>query len=88
MLIHLLNKYCFDLFKEAGKEIPLPGWLSSKESACNAGDQGLIPGLGIPAIEKRMATHSSIFAWEIPWTEEPGRLQSTGLQGVGHDLMT
>ena len=33
-------------------------------------------------LEKEMATHSSIPAWEIPWTEEPGRLQSTGLQGV------
>jgi len=31
-----------------------------------------------------MATHSSIFAWRLPWTEEPGRLQSTGLQRVGH----
>ena len=35
--------------------------------------------------EKAMATHSSILAWKIPWTEEPGRLQSTGLQRVGHD---
>ena len=33
-----------------------------------------------------MVTHSSILAWEIPWTEEPGRLQSMGLQRVGHDL--
>ena len=32
------------------------------------------------ALEKEMATHSSILAWEIPWTEEPGRLQSVGLQ--------
>ena len=36
-------------------------------------------------LEKEMATHSSILAWRIPWTEEPGRLQSTGLQRVGHD---
>ena len=35
-----------------------------------------------------MATHSSALAWEIPWTEEPGRLQSTGSQRVGHDLVT
>ena len=33
-----------------------------------------------------MATRSSIFAWKIPWTKEPGRLQSMGLQRVGHDL--
>ena len=36
-------------------------------------------------LEKKMATHSSIFAWEIPWTEEPGRLQSMGFQRVEHD---
>ena len=36
-------------------------------------------------LEEGMATHSSILAWRIPGTEEPGRLQSTGLQGVGHD---
>ena len=36
-------------------------------------------------LEKEMATHSSILAWRIPWTEEPGRLQSMGLQRVKHD---
>ena len=36
-------------------------------------------------LEKEMATHSSILAWKIPWMEEPGRLQSVGLQRVGHD---
>ena len=35
-----------------------------------------------------MATHSNILAWEIPWTEEPGRLQSMGSQRVRHDLVT
>ena len=35
-----------------------------------------------------MATHSSILAWRIPWTEEPGGLQSMGLQRIGHDLVT
>ena len=39
-------------------------------------------------LEKEMATHSSILAWEIPWTEEPGVQQSIGLQRVGHDLAT
>ena len=39
-------------------------------------------------LEKEMATHSSILAWRIPWTEEPGRLQSTGSQRVGHDWAT
>ena len=50
-----------------------------KESACNAGDPGLIPGL-VDSLEKEMATHSSILAWRIPWTEKSGRLQSTGSQ--------
>ena len=36
-------------------------------------------------LEEGMGTHSSILAWRIPWTEEPGRLQSIGLQRVGHD---
>ena len=39
-------------------------------------------------LEKGMATHSSTFAWEISWTEEPGGLPSTGLQRVQHDLAT
>ena len=39
-------------------------------------------------LEKEMATHFSILAWEIPWTEEPGGLQSMGPQSVGHDLAT
>ena len=36
-------------------------------------------------MEEAMATHSSTFAWKIPWTEEPGRLQSLGSRTVGHD---
>ena len=39
-------------------------------------------------LEKEMATHSSTLAWKIPWTEDPGRLQSTGSQRVGHDWVT
>ena len=56
----------------------------AKNLPANAGDMGSIPGLGNPS-EKKMATHSSILAWEIPWTEEPGGLQSMGSQRVGHD---
>ena len=41
-------------------------------------------GRGDP-LEKEMATHSSTLAWKIPWTEEPGELQSKGLQRIGHD---
>ena len=61
-----------------------PGGSVGKESACNAGDSGLILGQE-DSLEKEMVTHSSILAWEIPWTEEPGRLQSMGLQRVRHD---
>ena len=39
-------------------------------------------------LEEEMATHSSILAWEIPWTEDPGGLQSMGPQRVGHGLAT
>ena len=59
-----------------------------KESTCNAGDLGLIPDLEIRSgrsgsrgledpLEEKMATHSSILAWIVQWTEEPGVLQST-----------
>ena len=48
------------------------------------GDLGSIPVLEDP-LEEDMATHSSIIAWRIPWTQEPGKLQSMGSQTVGHD---
>ena len=54
-----------------------------KQSACNAGDLGQEDPL-----EKGTATHSSILAWRIPRTEEPGGLQSMGLQRLGHSLVT
>ena len=50
-----------------------------KNPPANAGDAGLIPVWEDP-LEKEVATHSSILAWRIPWTEEPGGLQSMGLQ--------
>ena len=49
-----------------------------KNPPTNAGDTGSIPGLGRSPGE--LATHSSILPWEIPWTEEPGGLQSMGSQ--------
>ena len=51
----------------------LPRWLSNKEFTCEN------------LLEEEMATHSNIFAWEMPWTEEPGGLQSMGSQRVRHD---
>ena len=53
-------------------------------SAGDIRDKGSIPGLGT-SLEKEMATYSSILAWKISWTEEPGRLQSMGSHRVGHD---
>ena len=57
-----------------------------KESACNAGEQEMrIRSLGQEdPLEKELATHSSILASKIPWTEEPGGLQLKRLQRVGH----
>ena len=58
-----------------------------KNPPANAGyirDMDSIPGLEDP-LEEGMATHSSIFAWRIPWTEKPGGLWSIGLRRVGHD---
>ena len=51
-------------------------------NAGDIGDTGSVPGW------EEMATRSSILAWRIPWTEEPGGLRSTGLQRAGHDLLT
>ena len=61
-----------------------PGGLNSKESACNTGDLGLIPEWADP-LEMGMATHSSVLAWRIPWTKDPGGLQSMGSQRVRHN---
>ena len=58
-----------------------------KNLPANAGDAGVtVQSLGWEdPLEEEMATHLSILAWRIPWTEGPGRLQPMGLQRVGHD---
>ena len=61
-----------------------PGGSNGKESVCNGGDLGSVPGLG-RSLEKGMSTHSSILSWRIPWPEEPGRAQSMRSQRVTHD---
>ena len=55
-------------------------WLSGKEPACQFRRCGFDPCVRKIPLEKEMATHASILAWEIPWTEEPGGLQSLRLQ--------
>ena len=61
-----------------------PGGSDGKASVYNAGDSGSIPGSG-DTLEKEMVIRSSTIVWKIPWTEEPGTLQSMGSQRVGHD---
>ena len=64
-----------------------PRWLSGKESPCQCKRCGF--DLWVRKIpEKEMATHSSILAWKIPWTEKLGGPQSMGSQRVGHKLVT
>ena len=73
-------------------ECGFPGSASGNESTCQCRrHRSSIPVLWVLSLgqgdllEKEMATHSSILAWRIPWTEEPGGLQSVGLQRVGDD---
>ena len=72
------------IFKSPYKELGFPGGSDSKESAHNVG-WSLSQG---DPLEKEVATYSGILAWRIPWTEEPGRLQSMGLQRVRHNWET
>ena len=62
------------------------GDLDGKESSCHVGDLGVIPGLETSPREENV--FSSILAWRIPWTKEPGRLQSMRSQRVRHNLAT
>ena len=63
-----------------------PGGSDVKESACMGWEETPVWSLGQEdPLEKETATHSSILAWRIPWTEEPGGLQSMGSQRVEHD---
>ena len=64
--------------------VGFPCGSDGKESSCNAGDLGVIPGLGrFPGEGNSNLLQYS--PWRIPWTEEPGRLQSVGFQRVKHD---
>ena len=58
----------------------LPWWLSGKESTCQCRRPRLDPWSREDPLEKEMTTHTSMLVWKIPWTEEPGKLQSMGLQ--------
>ena len=78
---------CISKYIYTHTNICFPGGSVVKNPHGNAedsGDTGSIPGLGRSPGEE-MAIHSSILAWEIPWIEEPGGLQSMGSQRVRHD---
>ena len=75
------HRKCFYLTKNSQG---FSGGSDGKASACNEGDLSSILGLG-RSLEKEMATHSSTLDWKIPWTEEPGEIQSMGLQRARHD---
>ena len=73
-------------FPQMAFGLGFPSGSDGKESSCNAGNQMQVGFLDQEdPLEKRMAAHSSTLAWRIPWTEEPGGLQSMGSQRVGHD---
>ena len=80
VLFWFLIKTVFFFLVAACELLDFPGGSEGKESAYNSGD----PCQEDP-LEKGMTSHSSILAWRIPWTEEPGGLQSMGSQRVGHD---
>ena len=71
-----------------GYNVGFPGGSSGKESACNAGAPGSILGSGRSPWRRDRLTTPIILPGESPWTEEPGGLQSKGLQRVGHDWAT
>ena len=76
----------FHMSKMKKRSWASPVALVVKNPPANAAQEMQVPSLGREdPLEKEMATHSSILAWKIPWTEEPGRLQSIGLQRVRHD---
>ena len=80
-VVIVLYMTCVFPFSTVQSLLGLPWWL--KESACNAGDPGSIPGWSQGSL-----LHSSVLAWRIPWTEEPSGLQSMGSQRIGQDWVT
>ena len=75
---------CLSFFECLPHTLGFPSGSDGKESACNVGDPGSTPSQEDPP-EKGMATSSTVLAWRILWTDEPGRLQYMGLQRVGYD---
>ena len=76
------------LFCQLIKSLGFPGGLVLEKLPASAVDTSLVPGSGRSPGGGSGSLHSSVLAWRISWTEEPGRLQSTGLQGVEQNLAT
>ena len=85
------------MYSQSRSPLPLPSLpdpsgssqCTSPEHLSHASNLGRFQSLGQEdPLEKEMATHSSVLAWKVPWTDDPGRLQSTGSQRVGHDWVT
>ena len=74
-----MHKSCRQKLLGSSLTLGFPGGSDGKASACNVETQVRFLGRE-DHLEKEMAIHSSTLAWTIPWTEEPGRLQSMGLQ--------
>ena len=85
LIIKLKQSRHFNIDRNINNEIGLPRWLSTKESTCQAGDVGAIPGSGRLAGERN---GSSILEWEILWREEPGGLHFMESQKVRCNLVT
>ena len=84
------NNLLIDQVKSTETKKELPRWHSGKECFCRCRRHkklSLIPGSGI-GNGMEIATHSSILAWKIPWTKEPGTLESMGLQRISQDRVT
>ena len=77
-----VNIYCYCFAPNSQKSFKLSQIVKNLPAMQETGVQPLGQQ---DILEKEMTTHSSILAWKIPWLEEPGRLQSMGLQRVGHD---
>ena len=68
------------------KHSPMGEWMAQMVKSLPAIQETQVQSLGWDdPLEKRTATHSSVLAWRVPWTEEPDGLQSMGLQRVGHN---
>ena len=85
VLLHMYIIVCVLFLEESKLQLGFPHGSAGKESACNAGDLGSIPGLEKIPWRREWQPTPVFLPGESPWTEEPGGLESMGLQRVGHN---